>query len=61
MSARQVALANEIAAYIRATLASGGKHVSKLHQGYLFKTNAGSWDWQRRYFVLDSTGTLHWY
>lgn len=61
MTARQVALANEIAAYVRATLASRNKDVSVLQKGYLFKATAGGWDWQRRYFVLDSTGTLHWY
>ncbi|KAH7623043.1 hypothetical protein Ndes2526B_g02337 [Nannochloris sp. 'desiccata'] len=56
------ALASELETYIRATHESGGSQVTVLRQGWLLKQSSNyKSKWQRRFFVLDSTGTLYYY
>jgi Arf-GAP/coiled-coil/ANK repeat/PH domain-containing protein len=56
------ALASELESYIRATHESGGTQVTVLRQGWLLKQSSNfKSKWQRRFFVLDSTGTLYYY
>jgi Arf-GAP/coiled-coil/ANK repeat/PH domain-containing protein len=56
------ALASELESYIRATHESGGRQVTVLRQGWLLKQSSNfKSKWQRRFFVLDSTGTLYYY
>ena len=56
------ALASELENYIRATHEFGGRQVTVLRQGWLLKQSSKfKSKWQRRFFVLDSTGTLYYY
>jgi len=56
------ALASELENYIRATHEFGGSQVTVLRQGWLLKQSSKfKSKWQRRFFVLDSTGTLYYY
>ena len=62
MSAATTALASELEHYLRATHASGGQQVTVLRQGWLLKQSSNfKSKWQRRFFVLDSTGILYYY
>ena len=57
-------LANELQTLIEQThrkRASGQIHVTILKQGYLLKRSSKRNKWQRRFFVLDSTGMLYYY
>lgn len=62
MSLDTTALATELEKFIWATRDSGGKHITVLRQGWLLKQSSTfKSKWQRRFFVLDSTGTLYYY
>lgn len=62
MSASAGELVGEFERLIRATRDSGGKAISVLKQGYLRKLGSGfRRDWQRRFFVLDSSGLLYYF
>lgn len=62
MSSGTAALAAELESYIRVTAESRGQQVTVLKQGYLLKQSSKfKGKWQRRFFVLDSTGTLYYY
>jgi len=55
-------LAGKIQQFIARTVASDGKEVTILKQGYLLKRSSKMRaKWQRRFFVLDSTGMLYYY
>ena len=55
-------LAGEIEKFISRTTLSKGKEVTVLKQGYLLKRSSSMKSkWQRRYFVLDSTGRLYYW
>jgi len=55
-------LAGKIQEFIARTVASEGKEVTILKQGYLLKRSSKMrGKWQRRFFVLDSTGMLYYY
>lgn len=55
-------LASELEALIQQTRVSGNALVTILKQGYLLKRSSTMRNkWQRRFFVLDSTGMLYYY
>ena len=55
-------LAGKIQEFIARTVASEGREVTILKQGYLLKRSSKMrGKWQRRFFVLDSTGMLYYY
>lgn len=59
---RNTTLASELEALIQQTRASGNALVTILKQGYLLKRSSTMRNkWQRRFFVLDSTGMLYYY
>uniref|UniRef100_A0A061R5X4 Arf-GAP with coiled-coil, ANK repeat and PH domain-containing protein n=1 Tax=Tetraselmis sp. GSL018 TaxID=582737 RepID=A0A061R5X4_9CHLO len=54
--------ASEIESVVRASLEGGGQHVSIIKQGYLYKRSSNMrGGWKRRFFILDSLGTLCYY
>lgn len=54
-------LASELSRLIEQTQRSGQTQVTILKQGYLAKKSSKRNKWQRRFFVLDSTGMLYYY
>ena len=46
---------------IQSTMRSGGSTVTILKQGFLLKRSSKGRKWDRRYFVLDSSGVLYYY
>lgn len=54
-------LATELSRLIEQTQKSGQAQVTILKQGYLSKKSRKRNKWQRRFFVLDSTGMLYYY
>lgn len=54
-------LSSELSRLIEQTQRSGQTQVTILKQGYLSKKSSKRNRWQRRFFVLDSTGMLYYY
>ncbi|GMH35679.1 hypothetical protein BSKO_03547 [Bryopsis sp. KO-2023] len=62
MSADMSGAVSEIDEKVQISLASQGKHITVIRQGYLYKRSSNiQRNWKKRFFVLDSLGMLYYY